>query len=272
MGRAICQLRLLAVFGQKYRKSAGRRCRGLTAAHRRNTARRPPRSAPTARARSAAPRSAARGEGARLRIWESPLDHAASSGPATPRKSCPSAWRSSCPSDPPSREKLHSLPAARMVQSVKRSDSGRLEEKKGRHKGRPRLCLTAGSGKVHSAVNHYGNGMNFVKTGTLLLTVLKLYFRSWKLGAVPSIVSISPIRVTSLPKSSLGAPSGSFIVMDPVGLPAITTPLRVSMRACVRFGSIVLSCTWSQRTKFQEVDTSLSKSLLLAFGTLADSL
>ena len=60
--------------------------------------------------------------------------------------------------------------------------------------------------------------------------------------------------------------------MAPVGLPAITTPLRVSMRACVRFGSIVLSCTWSQHTKIQEVDTSLSKSLLLAFGTLALSL
>src|SRR4029077_9912591 len=84
--------------------------------------------------------------------------------------------------------------------------------------------------------------------------MLKLYFRSWnEFAAVPSMVSTSPIRVMG-PVESPGAPLWVFRAG-----PAITSPFRVPMKACVKFGLIVESCTWSQHTNSQKVERRLSK-------------
>src|ERR1700732_2618638 len=110
---------------------------------------------------------------------------------------------------------------------------------------------------AHGTLN--GNGTNRVVTGAPVTFTLKLYFRSRNvLAAVPSVVSINPSRVTG-PVSSSGAP---FSILT--AGPALTIPLRVPWKACVRFTLIVESCTWSQHTNSQLVDVNASKSGVVA--------
>src|SRR6202011_1308884 len=128
---------------------------------------------------------------------------------------------------------------------------GRPEEKRGGANAAPHACRST-QGRAN------GNGTNRVSTGLPVTLTLKLYFRSRNmLAAVPSIVSIHPTRVTG-PMSSPGAPFWIFTAG-----PALTSPLREFRKNWFRFRLMSASCTWSQQTNSQEVDTKNSQSGLV---------